>query len=103
VFKGDGFQMEINGKHPMTGAWGSIVAASGKQRISKAVSQFERLCQNQGEIIFAHGSLLANMCEVPLMRTAVDGASNVLGMILWTLRGRVDCSGTTRAVSLRTI
>ena len=37
------------------------------------------------------------------MRTAVHSTPNVLGMILRAPRGRVDRSGATRAVSLRTI
>jgi hypothetical protein len=40
---------------------------------------------------------------VTLMWTAIHGPPNVLGMVLWAPRGRVDRSGTTCAVSLRTI
>src|SRR4029450_8235633 len=93
--------MEINGKHSITSARRSIIAAGGKQRVGKAVGQFEGFSKNQRKIIFVHGSIpVKTRRAVALMRTAIHGTPNVLSMIFWTPRSRVDRPDTTGAVGL---
>ena len=71
---------------------------------ARSLRQCEGCGKNQRKVIFVHGSIPVQMgSAVVLMRTTINGAPNVLGMILWTPRGRVDRPATTSAVSLRTI